>query len=91
MSSVTVNVIQREHIIDIDLDCFTWGDALKLREYKRKAAKGEISDEDAIRVINEFVAKVTGQDPLMMPSRIVTKVIQAMTEAGEPDPNSESG
>lgn len=86
--------VQRPIRIEIDMDKLTWGDALKMQQYRTKVEAGELSDAEAAALLNELVEKVTGQNPLGLPSAAVSRIVEAMfgEDGGDADSkNSASG
>lgn len=92
-NQIEIVKIQRPRRIEVDLDQLTWGDALKMQQYRAKAVSGEMSDDEAAALLNQLVEKVTGQDPLSLPSAVVGKVVAAIfADDEDADPkNSASG
>lgn len=64
--------------IEIDMDQLTWGDSLQLLQYRDKAIRGELTSDDAAKILNGMVAKVTGHDPMIMPTHVVNEVAAAI-------------
>lgn len=90
---IEIIFVKRSHRVEVDMDKLTWGDALRLKERREQAQRGEMSDAEANAVLTELVQKVTGQDPGALPATVVTRVIDAIVEAMSdgPDPNSAGG
>lgn len=85
--------LQRPVRVEVDMDKLTWADALQMNQYRAKAAAGEMSDDEATALLNQLVEKVTGQNPLTMPSAVVGKIVAAIfgDDEGEDSKNSVSG
>lgn len=72
MGGVTVNFVEREIEINVDLSLLTWGDLLAIQ----RAQGGTVTEEQAESLLNTVLSKVTGQDATTLPAVAVAEVLR---------------
>lgn len=66
--------------IEIDADVMTWDDSLKFQMLRDKNTAGEVSDEVLMEFINELLGRLTGQDVVKLPARVVNALLGELSK-----------
>jgi hypothetical protein len=73
MGNVTVNFVEQEQTINVDMSLLTWGDLLRIQKMTVD------TNEDAAEImLNSVLSKVLGQDVADLPATVVNEVLRAV-------------
>lgn len=76
-NGVTIEFVEVQHKVRVDLTKLTWGDALALQKAQTDAA---MTDDEREHMTTAMVSKITGQDAESLPAVVVAKVLKAIGE-----------
>ena len=77
-SDIRITIKRSQHRIDLDMDKLTWKDGKELRRHQAAIASGEMTEEEAIGLMDGIIEKVAGQHPDSMPMEVVNKIVAVL-------------
>lgn len=77
-SDIQIRIKRSQHRIDLDMDALTWKDAKMLRKYQTSIAEGTMTEDEAVKLMDDIIEKVAGQHPDTMPMEVVNRIVAVL-------------
>lgn len=74
-NNVQITIKRNTHHIEIDMDKLTWKDGKEIRKYQKAVEAGELTEDQAVVLMDTIIERVTGKHPDTMPLEVVNKVV----------------
>lgn len=77
-NNVQITIKRNVHHIEIDMDKLTWKDGKEIRKYQKAVESGELTEDQAVALMDTIIERVTGKHPDTMPLDVVNKVVAVL-------------